>query len=1096
MTLPNHDSDERECRLYAVLAAYVEATEAGSPPNRDEWLARNPDFRTELLTFFGMHHQIDDLTLSLRPMPCKPLVTLFDGYELNGEIGHGGMGVVYKARQLVANRVVALKVLRAGRFASDHVKRRFRHEIEAAGRLDHPRIVPIYEVGEHEGLPYFSMRYLEGQSLAIRACRPKSHREIAQIMVEIAHAIHHAHERGILHRDLKPSNILLDAEGRPHVADFGLAKDVTAEEALTDMGEIVGTPAYMAPEQTVGGGALVTISADVYGLGAILYFLLAGRPPFIGSDIMFILDSVRSIDPAPLRRTNAHVPRDLEAICLKCLEKDPARRYPSAEALACDLEAHLAGMPTVARPPGNWKRGLKWTRRHPTTVASLSTLALAVTVIISVAILFTLRLQEHNLSLQSAVNRAEAGEKRVRLEAYATQIVVADTLREGGQSSMITRVLKDSRPERDEDDPRGFEWHYLRALTKRLPLVLFAEHREWVNVQFIAGTATVASIGRDGIVKRWDAHDGKLLDRWTIPIGGERLDHAIFSADGSRVLCCSSGWSDARTTKELALWDFASKKCIARKVSRLQSYEPLSLTTNGGAVAFLEQVSNDEWIIRAWNTETDEPIALPVGLPHQPDHVALSKNGGFLALAHQKAGADKKIHTLVETWDAIAGKRKSQFQIPSGKANELVFSPNGKWLATASWGEGPSQIWLSKIEAGQTHLLYERSRGSVAHVAFSDDNKLLAIGSQLTTGGRGNESLILWNLEENRKELLSGTITDEVTNLSFAPGSNVLALGCTDGKVRLYPVIGSMGDSILSPGGQKEAWSVAFSPDSQLLAVGYDDEAGLNRETLKIWDVRTRKECANLVGHAAMVSQVTFLPSRSILASAGYDAVVKLWDAKTHQQTGTLTGPVSKLRCLATSHDGELLAAAGFENDVYVWDVKTRGLRHVLKGDEFMNKVAFSPDGTLFASAGFSGKIICWSVVTGERVKQFHDSSVINALCYSPDGQSLVTGNGEGVVKFWDIKSQKEIRSLLGHKGETRSIAFSVDGKTLATGGGDDGSVRLWQVATGRELIVFRNLRAKVNSLAFAPDGKYLAAALHDGTVRIWEACSKEQTEN
>ncbi len=265
------------------------------------------------------------------PLPAGTLVGYFGDYELQSVLGEGGMGIVYKARQLSLNRPVALKMIKSSRFAGAEEVRRFQNESEAVAQLDHPNIVPIFEVGQFEDQHYFSMKLIAGESLDKR---PRDYlakpRQAADLVALIALAVHHAHQRGILHRDLKPANILIDSEGEPHVTDFGLAKRVEGDSEPTQSGAILGTPAYMAPEQASGKRGSVTTATDVYGLGAVLYVLVTGKAPFSGDSVIDTLEQVRERPPEPPSRRNPGVPRDLEVICLKCLEKEPRQRYPSA----------------------------------------------------------------------------------------------------------------------------------------------------------------------------------------------------------------------------------------------------------------------------------------------------------------------------------------------------------------------------------------------------------------------------------------------------------------------------------------------------------------------------------------------------------------------------------------------------------------------------------------------------------------------------------------------------------------------------------------------------------------------------------------------
>jgi TolB-like protein/Flp pilus assembly protein TadD len=315
-----------------------------------------------------------------------PMLMDFGDYELLEQIGRGGQGIVFRARQKSLNRIVALKVIGLGRWATEAHLKRFRLEAEAAARLEHPGIVPIYEVGERDGSCYFSMRFVEGGQLdAILKREPMPIRQAAELIAKVARTVHYAHEHRILHRDIKPGNILLDANGEPHLTDFGLARLVETESTVTRTMEVLGTPSYMAPEQAVGNNAAISSGTDVYGLGAVLYQLLTGQPPFAGGTTYETIKLLLNTEPRQPRLLNPKIDRDLSTICLKCLEKDPQRRYSSALALAEDLERWLKHEPIQARHTGVFARGRKWVRRNPTTavlIASLVALAAAVGVIV------------------------------------------------------------------------------------------------------------------------------------------------------------------------------------------------------------------------------------------------------------------------------------------------------------------------------------------------------------------------------------------------------------------------------------------------------------------------------------------------------------------------------------------------------------------------------------------------------------------------------------------------------------------------------------------------------------------------------------------
>ena len=373
----------------------------------------------------------------------------FGDYELIQEIARGGMGIVYAARQKSLNRIVALKRILHGTLADAGQVRRFRAEAEAAARLHHPNIVGIYEIGEHEGQQYFSMEYIEGQNLADLVREgPLPARRAAEFLKTIATAVAYAHQQGVLHRDLKPSNVLVDEHDQPHITDFGLAKLLTGDADLTLSGQVLGTPSYMSPEQAAGDRAAVGPGADIYSLGALLYHLLTGRPPFVAEAQAETLRQAREAEPAAPRSLNPSVPPDLETICLKCLAKESPRRYATAQALAADLGRFLRGEPIHARPVTRVERAWSWCRREPALATALAVVALALVVVPVVASVSARRVQSARGNETQQRQRAErlASEEKAR-QHYAGQHAALAATRERQRASAVAQTLGMERAE-------------------------------------------------------------------------------------------------------------------------------------------------------------------------------------------------------------------------------------------------------------------------------------------------------------------------------------------------------------------------------------------------------------------------------------------------------------------------------------------------------------------------------------------------------------------------------------------------------------------------------------------------------------------------
>jgi hypothetical protein len=799
---------EREEQLDEVLAAYLEAVETGWAPGRQRLLACYPHLAEDLNRFFANQDRVESVAAPLRPptvsgpqAPASPVTVddaqtptvrhemgwpIIPGYEVLREVGRGGMGVVYQARQLSCERPVALKMLLAAPQTGPQEQRdRFRAEAHAAARLQHPGIVQLFEVGENEGRPYLVMEYVAGGSLAERLDgTPLPPREAAALVEKLARATHVAHQAGIIHRDLKPANVLLATSRsdkhpclslgpadkqdacryEPKITDFGLAKrlDVAGQ---TVSGAIVGTPSYMAPEQAGSKGKRIGPATDVYGLGAILYELLTGRPPFKGTTPLETALQVISDEPVPPSQLQPKTPRDLETICLKCLHKEAHKRYPTAEALAADLRRFQAGEPVQARPVGLGERTIKWVRRRPAQAVLLALVVLG-TLACFALVLWRLRVEErlHNQAVQ-----AEQREKGHRREAERSLylIHIARANREWNAGTMDrARYFLSLCPE----EPRGWEWNCLQRLCSSGKPLTLKGHPQQVNSvcwspdgKLLAGPGGAPEIREPGELKVWDAQTGKEV----LDLKGHTgaVLSVCFSPDGTRL----AGGSEDQTVK---VWDAQTGR------------EVLSLKGGGSSVAF-------------------------------------SPNGKLLASASRVLDVQKQEWVgEVKVWEAQTGKEIPSGNDYTGGVGSVAFSPDGTRLASAGFPENRVKVW--DVRTGQELLALKGHTFPVLSVCFSPDGKRIASAGK-------DRTVRLWDAQTGRELFALQGHTARVHSVCFSPDGKRLAsasgdpFSLTSGEVKVWDV--ESGQEVLSLKGRHfGATSVSFSPDGNRLACVEDAE--------------------------------------------------------------------------------------------------------------------------------------------------------------------------------------------------------------------------------------------------------------------------------
>jgi WD40 repeat protein/serine/threonine protein kinase len=1124
-----------ESALELIYTEFVVRQELGQAPSLLELCNRFPEWQEDLRQLLQVHQFVyqsftlptdgravtavdyADPTLPTLSTPGGGTTRLIGSYEVLKTIAHGGMGVVYKARQPGLNRIVALKMILAGDDAAPEELARFRKEAEAAAGLIHPNIVQTYEVGVHEGKPFFSMEYVEGGSLEQQLRTSPFPALQASLLIEtLARAVEYAHRRGIIHRDLKPANILLagtsdpeigvrgqgsgvcpkrEPKGKrperddysltpvpcpltPKITDFGLAKQIgDGQAALTRTDAILGTPSYISPEQSEGKQRLVGPSTDVYALGAILYALITSRPPFLAETPFDTLLQVREQEPVPPRRLSPSVPRDLETICLKCLQKDPPKRYASALALAEDLRRFAVGEPIMARPIGTWERGRKWAARRPAIAALCATVVLITGVGLTGITWQWLRAEDRREAAETARANAELArtaefEQRARAERalYFHGIALAHREWLAYNVDHADQLLEESPPEL-----RNWEWSYLKGLC-HADLLTLRGHKNAVS-------------------------------------------SVAFSPDGKRIASGGGSWAGAGPG-EVVIWDASSGTRLATCSGNIGQVMSVAFSPDGLRVA----AASFDGTVRVWLAATGEETL--VIKAHRSWVHAVAFSGDGLRLASGSSDRTVKI------WNAATGQELQTLACPTGDVFSVAFSPDGLRLASGTWS-GVVQYWdVSPGRHGResTPLMTLRGPTDVRSVAISPDGKLLVAASY-------DHSAQVWELSSGKELCTYRGHSSPVLSAAFAPDGVRVASAAYEGSVQIWNAwtgeelaalrghVGSVPGLAFSPDGQRvvsggkdrtiRVWdatnkqdardiqlgfyggiyNLAMSKDGRWLATAGVRTRQREESVARLWDLDSGPTLRFLRGHGGAVLGVAFNPNQECLATASADKTVKIWSVESGQVLQTLHGHKGAVNRVIYSPNGAYLASAGEDRTIRVWDAATSRPLQTINGHAgAITCLDFSPDSRTIASGSEDRSIRIWDAKTGAELLRCSEklAGTVTSVVFSPDGEYFAGVGGDETIKIWAAAREQSpdlerppLKTLRGHTDAVTGVCFSPDGQRLASSSMDF-TVRIWDPGSGDEVMTLHYPKGHASAVAFSPDGRRLAAS--GVNIRVWEA--------
>jgi WD40 repeat protein len=1000
-------------------------------------------------------------------------------FELRRELGRGGFGMVFLAYDTLLRREVAVKVPRAETLVTPELRERFQQEARAAAALEHPNLVPVYEAGVVGPLCFLVSAYCPGPTLAAwlkQQTEPVSWRDAAALLATLADAVHYAHRHGVVHRDLKPGNILLQtaenclpseagpstncnlSSAIPKITDFGLGKQITepraeGEPTLTPSGTILGTIAYMAPEQTVGRKGASGPAVDIHALGALLYELLTGRSPFAGESEVDTLLQLRTQEPIPPHRLRPRLPRDLETICLKCLQKDPGKRYLSAEALAEDLRRLLSGRAIQARPVGPVERLGRWCRRNPYLAAAYGLAAALFLAFGGLSLVFAFYQRHAALKIAKQFNLAERRSALLAIESGLTKCA-HDTIPEGMLWLAHGLQIAAKLPPAEAGDLEWLARANLALWRKELlPLrAMLSDPKGIKAVAFSPDGRTILTGNMSGTIQRWDPVTGEPLGpplrrhrdavssisfsadgRWFVTgsadrtaqvwdattelAGGPPLLHphwvnaVAFSPDGRTVLTgCQDGLA--------RFWETASGKLMDLPLRHEAAVDAVAYSPDGRTVC----TGSWDGTARFWEVDTRKPLGLP--MLHQGPVRSVAYRPDGLAVV---TGSEDMI---ARQWEAGTGKFLGSPLVHGAGVAVAVFSPDGGIILTGSF-DRTARLW--QAATGRPLGPPLAHTGSVNAAAYSPDGRTI-----VTAGWR--EPARLRELATERPLVPTLRHPDQVRAVAYSPDGRTVLTGCKDGIGRFWEAATG---NLLCPTLRHEGriLAVAYSPDGRSVLTGSYDK------TARLWDATTGKPIGPSLAHDLQVNAVAYSPdARTVLTGSG-DRTARFWEAATGKPLGQPLLHQSTVETLTFSRDGRTIITSDGSGAVYFWEAATGKLLDLaLQQQNGYFDLAYSPDGRTLLTGGRDMTARRWDAATRQPLGlPLRHQASIKSVAFSPEGRLVLTGSYDRTARLWDATTSKPLGPPLRHEGEVAAVAYSPDGRTVLTGSYDN-TARFWPV--------------------------------------------------